>query len=65
MLLYTVVPFEQIFPPQCELQTEIKPIKGGFVELAKSPDGYRVSRLISTDPRLFLKGPAPGDKYVP
>ena len=64
MLLYTIIPFDQIFPQECDMQIETRAINGGFVELLKTPEGFNVSRLISTDPRLFLKGAAPGDKYL-
>lgn len=63
MLLYTVMPYESIFPQQCDMLLETRPVKGGFVELVKTDEGTRVSRLISTDPRMYLKGPAPGDKF--
>ena len=63
MLLYTVMPYEAVFPPKCDMQIETKPIQGGYVELVDGPDGKIVSRLISTDPQLYLKGPAPGELY--
>ena len=63
MLLYTIIPYEEIFPPECDMRLETKPIHGGFVELVKTEEGMNVSRLISTDPRMYLKGPAPGDRY--
>ena len=63
MLLYTIMPYEAVFPPQAGMQTETRKVKGGFVELLKSQEGYQVSRLISTDPRMYLNGISPGDKY--
>jgi hypothetical protein len=64
MLLYTIMPYEAIFPPEGDMQLETKPIKGGFVCLLNTPEGKTVSRLISTDPKMYLKGPNPGDKYI-
>ena len=64
MLLYTIMPYDAVFPIENNMQIETKPINGGFVEIMKSQEGYNVSRLISTDPRMYLKGPFPGDKYV-
>lgn len=63
MLLYTIMPYESVFPPQAEMKTETRPIQGGFVELLKTPDGYQVSRLISTNPQMYLGGMAPGSRY--
>lgn len=63
MLLYTVMPYESVFPQQSDMQVETRPVRGGFVELVKTDEGMSVSRLISTDPRMYLKGPAPGDKF--
>jgi hypothetical protein len=63
MLLYTIIPYEEIFPAECDMQIETKPIHGGFVELARTKEGMNVSRLISTDPRMYLKGPTPGERY--
>lgn len=67
MLLYTVVPYESIFQQTGdapEMRTETRPIKGGFVELMRDGGGeYTVSRIISTDPRMYLGGLSPGDKY--
>lgn len=64
MLLYTIMPLEAIFPPG-EPQTEFRQIKGGYVELNRNDGELQVSRLISTDPSLYLHGPQPGDKYHP
>jgi hypothetical protein len=64
MLLYTIMPYEAVFPPQCDMQIETRRIKGGYVELLSSPGGRTVSRVIATDPKLYLKGLSPGDKYL-
>ena len=67
MLLYTMVPYESIFQQTDaaqDPQTETRPIRGGFVELVRENGGeYTVSRIISTDPRMYLGGLSPGDKY--
>ena len=67
MLLYTMVPYESIFQPTDaapDMRMETRPIRGGFVELLRDGGGgYTVSRIISTDPRMYLGGLSPGDKY--
>lgn len=63
MLLYTIMPYEAIFPPASDMQIETRPVKGGFIELVRGPEGPAVSRLISTDPAMYLKGPSPGELY--
>ena len=59
MILWTVEPVDSIFPsPQPE--RSIMEIDGGLLEGEKTPEGFKVSRLISTDPGLFLK-----EEYAP
>ena len=64
MLLYTIMPYDAIFPPDPQTAPELKPIKGGFVSIVNTPEGRTLSRLISTDPRMYLNGLKPGDPYV-
>lgn len=63
MLLYTIMSCEDIFPAQEPMETQTRRVRGGYVELVKSRDGMRVLRLDSTDPTMYLSGPAPGDIF--
>lgn len=54
MLLYSIVPYEKIFESPAPTAPEFKRISGGYVELSKNESGYEVSRVISTDPRVYL-----------
>lgn len=59
MILWTVESVDRIFPsPQPE--RSIMEIDGGLLEGEKTTEGFKVSRLISTDPGLFLK-----EEYAP
>lgn len=53
MLLHTVVPYEAIFdvPNPTQPTPPLRQIDGGLLQLDEQG---RVSRLISTDPRLYL-----------
>ena len=54
MLLHSIVPFEMIFGESNNNSTEIKKIKGGYVELTNVNGENQVSRVISTDPKMYL-----------
>jgi len=59
MILYSIVPPEQVFrqePPR----PEIREIDGGFVEGVRGAEGFTVTRLCATDPKLYLS-----DRYAP
>lgn len=59
MILWTPEPVDRIFPsPQPE--KSIMEINGGLIEGEKTPGGFKISRLISTEPGLFLK-----EEYAP
>lgn len=54
MILWTTVPFECIFPSEAQKSCTME-IEGGILEGVRGEDGFTVSRLISTDPRQYLK----------
>ena len=54
MLLHSIVPFEMIFSESNNNSTEIKKVKGGYVELTNVNGENQVSRVISTDPKMYL-----------
>jgi len=57
---------DKIFEEPLDIQCQTYKIDGGMLETVKTPQGYSVSRLISTDPRMFLKpGMSPGDSFTP
>ncbi|MEG1632077.1 MAG: YlzJ-like family protein [Hydrogenoanaerobacterium sp.] len=51
--LYTTARPEDIFPAELT-KTELVNIAGGFLEGVKSESGMQITRLISTDPKLYL-----------
>lgn len=52
-LLHTIVPLEQIFPGE-QPQTETVMLGGAFVEGVRQKNGVQITRLISTDPKMYL-----------
>lgn len=60
MILWTVERPERIFPPKAE-KTVYRNVSGGLLEGVDTEKGFRVGRLISTDPSLYLRADyAPG-----
>ncbi len=59
MILWTPEPMDRIFPSP-QIKESIMEINGGLLEGEKTPEGFKVLRLISTDPGMFLK-----DEYSP
>ena len=54
MILWTAEPFEMIFPNSVA-RTVTMDIEGGFLEGTMTPEGFSVSRLVSTDLKNYLK----------
>ena len=54
MILWTVEPLERVFPNELP-EREFTEIDGGVLEVIRSGNKTEVSRLISTDQRLYLK----------
>lgn len=52
-VLHTIVPLEQIFPGEPP-QTELMALGNSFVEGVRQKDGVQITRLISTDPKMYL-----------
>ena len=52
-LLHTVVPLDAVFPGDPP-GTELVPLGGSFVEGTRGKDGIQITRLISTDPAMYL-----------
>jgi hypothetical protein len=70
-MLHTVIPLEYIMEgsgaaaKEAEKRTEVVAVSGGLLELCRDREANRtVSRLLSTDPKLFLRpGYSPGKPY--
>jgi hypothetical protein len=54
MLLHSIVPFDMIFGSTDNQSTELKKVKGGYIELTNINGENHVSRIISTDPKMYL-----------
>lgn len=60
-MLYTLIPEELIFSNQLEQKREMIEITGGLLEVEATENReYRIVRLISSDPNLYLE-----EKYAP
>ncbi len=61
MYLYTKEPYELIFQDATASQTVTKMVNGVLLEGVEQSDGMHVTRVLSTDPKVFLrKEYAPG-----
>ncbi|WP_280768921.1 YlzJ-like family protein [Salipaludibacillus daqingensis] len=68
MILYTYQNLHHVFPPdQTEFQEpQVVDIPGGQLVVEQDGKEFRVVRLLSTDPNLFLDPKyAPGQSYNP
>lgn len=53
MILWTIEPFDRIFPTELS-KTVTMSIASGFLEGSMTPEGFSVSRLVSTNPKDYL-----------
>ena len=58
-VIHSIVPANQIFPAEPP-KTELVNLNGSFLEGIRSKDGLQISRVISTDPAMYLN-----EKYAP
>ena len=54
MILWTLEPFDRIFPNSVS-ETIKMDIENGYIEGRITPEGFSVSRLVSTDLKNYLK----------
>lgn len=57
MILYTMIPHDQIFPTAEDEYTKYVTVTVGGVQLSaemQENNGYRVNRILSTDPAHYL-----------
>lgn len=66
MIIHSIIPYEKIFEGTCETKAaRYGAIKGGLAEISDTEYGPVISRLISTDPSVYLDASlAPGSPYV-
>lgn len=63
MVLYTIEPYEKIFPAEPSAAQLIN-VGGGMLEGVRCENGIQITRLISTNPKMYLdKRYAPGEHY--
>lgn len=55
MLLHTIVSMEDIFATNSAADIKTEKINGGHTEYEKVNGEYKLRRLISTDPAMYLK----------
>lgn len=64
MLIHSVTSPLMLTEQQSYPEMTLKPFEGGYLEGFDTPQGFKLSRLHSTDPSLYLnKGYAPGSMY--
>lgn len=54
MIIYTIMPTELIFPVETAGETNLINRDGRSILARRDADGWRVERLLSTDPADFL-----------
>ena len=60
MLIHSIAPLPLLLPPGGEPPQETLPVNGVLLEGRRTPEGFLVSRLISTNPADYLSG-----RYAP
>ena len=64
MIIHSVAPLDALLPRRELPETTTLPCRGGYVEGILSAQGLTISRLISTDPALYLDARLqPGEIY--
>lgn len=53
MILYTVEPYDAIFPSDVP-ESDVMSVSGGYLETVKGENGKTVRRLFSTNPADYL-----------
>ena len=55
MIIHSVAPINALTEEPQMQKSVARPINGGYVEGIETPGGFQLTRLISTDPALYLK----------
>ncbi len=62
-VIHSIVPADQIFPAEPP-RIELVNLNGSFLEGTRGKDGIQITRVISTDPAMYLNEKyAPGQSY--
>lgn len=65
MILHTIIPPEQIFPGDNSAAYEYRELHNSYIQGVTIGGKFTISRLISTDPKLYLDPRyAPGGQFV-
>ncbi|MCI8622717.1 MAG: hypothetical protein HFG26_03545 [Provencibacterium sp.] len=54
MILHSIAPLSWLLPSEGNPQQETLPADGLLLEGRRTPEGFRVDRLLSTDPAAYL-----------
>lgn len=54
MLIHSITPLPLLLPPAESPPLEMLPLGGALLEGHKTPEGFSVSRLVSTNPADYL-----------
>lgn len=64
MILYTIVPPQQVFYEPAKAEYEYRQVHNSYVQGVRIDGKFSISRLISTDPSMYLDPRyAPGQFY--
>jgi hypothetical protein len=64
MIIHSVTPIDMLLYPETSARPETMPFSDGLLEGVKNQDGFTISRVISTNPKVFLDNRyAPGQIY--
>jgi len=55
MFIYSVTPAHMLVEQQGPSDLEVLEVPGGYAEGRRTPRGFQVARLCSTDPAMYLK----------
>lgn len=65
-MLYTIIPYETIYPMEDNTQFEYEEMEyqGSLLQLYKKDNKYVIRRVISTDPKVYLNNSlSPGNEF--
>ncbi len=66
MIIHSIMPFSCLMEQPAAPVCSVRPVSGGFIEGEETPQGFKTTRLISTDLSMFLKNEyAPGSILPP
>ena len=54
MILHSIVPIDYILPAENTVEYSYKRVNNSYIQGTKSEGKFTVTRLISTDPKMYL-----------